>query len=467
MRITADLHIHSRFSMAASARLTLPWLDRWARIKGIDLLGTGDCCHPRWLEELGEQLEEAGDGLYTLKEEARRAFDARSGEEAPLPGRRNSGGPAFPLFVLSAEISTVYKRGDRTRKVHHLVLLPGFKAAGAFQKALGRLGNISSDGRPVLGIDSRELLALLLDTAGGAILIPAHIWTPWFSLLGSKSGFDSLEECYGSDLSAEVPAIETGLSSNPPMNWALGSLDRFSIISNSDAHSPDKLGREATVFDMDLSYPSLCSALRKGAVFPGIIETIELFPQEGKYYHDGHRKCGISLGPGEAGGGICPVCGKALTRGVLGRVLELADRPLGESLPRFPAGTNRRPYRSLIPLKELLAELLQSGAASKKVGAAYAALIETAGPELFLLAEMPLEEIRKLRCPGLAMSGLAMSGPFNPRLPRSGFSGPGSFGELLEEAVRRMRSGELFISPGYDGKYGRIRAFSPDSGEPL
>jgi uncharacterized protein (TIGR00375 family) len=440
MRIIADLHIHSHFSLAASARLTAPWLERWARIKGIGLLGTGDCVHPRWLEELREQMEEAGEGLYSLKEGVRRDFESHIGEELPLPGRGDVSVP-FPRFVLSAEISTIYTRDAKTRKVHHLILLPDFKAAGAFQRALGRIGNVSSDGRPTLKLDSRELLALLLDTDPRSVLIPAHIWTPWFSVLGSKSGFDSLEECYGGDLSALIPAIETGLSSDPPMNWTLSSLDRFSIISNSDAHSPDKLGREATVFDMDLSYPSLRSALenRRGEpAFPGIIETIELFPQEGKYYHDGHRKCGICLGPGEAGpaGKICPVCGKALTRGVLGRVLELADRPLGKSPFPVPAGTNRRPYRSLIPLQELLAELLYSGIASKKTGKAYTALIEKAGPELFLLSEMPLGDIRSLRCSGLS-------------------------GELLGEALARMRSGELFINPGHDGKYGLIRVFPP------
>jgi uncharacterized protein (TIGR00375 family) len=460
MRITADLHIHSHFSLAASARLTPPWLERWAWIKGIKLLGAGDCTHPRWLAELREQLEEAEEGLYVLKGEIRRAFDARFGEELPLPGRgageSPSGGPLLsqgnpqgdiPRFVLSAEVSAVYKREGRTRKVHHLILFPDFKAAEAFQRVLGRRCNTASDGRPVLGIDSRELLALLLDTDRRAVLIPAHIWTPWFSVLGARSGFDSVEECYG-DLAAAIPAIETGLSSNPAMNWALSSLDRFSIISNSDAHSPEKLGREATVFDMDLSYPSLRSALEDGnggPAFPKIIETIELFPQEGKYYCEGHRKCGVCRAPGEIagrrevpGGGksgeICPVCGKALTRGVMSRVLELADRPISAGVP-----AGRRPYRSLIPLKELLGELLQSGPASKKVARAYTGLIGEAGPEFFFLLEMPLGEIQRLRCPGLS-------------------------GELLGEAVARMRSGKLFISPGYDGNYGVIRVFPPDRG---
>jgi superfamily I DNA/RNA helicase/PHP family Zn ribbon phosphoesterase len=470
MRIIADLHIHSHFSRATSAKLTPPWLERWARIKGIDLLGTGDCTHPRWLAELREQLTEAGEGVYTLKEDVRRVFDRGPARVEAPPG------PEFappPRFVLTGEISTIYKKGDKTRKVHHLVILPDFKAAGAFQTALERRGNISSDGRPILGLDSRELLALLLDTDPRALLIPAHIWTPWFSALGAQGGFDSIEECYG-DLASQIPAVETGLSSNPPMNWALSSLDRFSIISNSDAHSPDKLGREATVFDMDLSYPSLraalgdCRAPEAGAReiagtgahgagssgapgveagAPGVIETIEFFPQEGKYHYDGHRKCGVYLSPGEAvrAGGLCPVCGKVLTRGVMGRVLELADRPVEETAPcppvtcpPGPAG-NRRPYRSLIPLREILGELLETGAASKKVNAAYTALIEKAGPELFILMDMPLGETKKLRCPGLS-------------------------GDLVAEALARMRAGEVAISPGYDGEYGVIRAFPPGQG---
>jgi uncharacterized protein (TIGR00375 family) len=436
MRIIADLHIHSRFSRATSAKLTPPSLERWARIKGINLLGTGDCTHPRWLAELREQLTEAEEGLYSLRGEVRAAFDAGPALAEGLPNP----GEAPVRFVLTGEISTIYKRGDKTRKVHHLIILPDFKAAASFQIALDRIGNTGADGRPILGIDSRDLLALLLDTDERAVLIPAHIWTPWFSALGARSGFDSIGECYG-DLSSRIPAVETGLSSNPPMNWALSSLDRFSIISNSDAHSPEKLGREATVLEMALSYPSFRAALGTGGAGPagsGIVETIEFFPQEGKYHYDGHRKCGCCPDPetAAAAGGICPVCGKPLTRGVMGRVLELADRPVTEGAPCPPGseGTNRRPYRSLIPLKELLGELLETRPASGKAAAAYAGLIEKTGNELSLLSDMPLGEIEKLTCPGLS-------------------------GELLGRAVARMRSGEVTITPGYDGEYGIIRAF--------
>jgi uncharacterized protein (TIGR00375 family) len=445
MRIIADLHLHSRFSRATSPRLNPSFLERWARIKGLHLVGTGDCTHPRWLAELREQLEEREEGLYALKKKVRRDFDSGPALAEGLPNPGGGSGEFSPRFVLTGEISTIYKGGDKTRKVHHLVLLPDFKAAASFQTRLEKVGNILSDGRPIIGIDSRDLLSLLLETDERAILVPAHIWTPWFSALGAKSGFDSIGECYR-DLTDRIPAVETGLSSNPPMNWALESLDRFSIISNSDAHSPDKLGREGTVFEMPLSYPGLGDALwqrrrgpaPKGDGRPRIIETIEFFPQEGKYHYDGHRKCGYYGSPGEAAArnGLCPVCGKPMTRGVMGRVLELADRPVDESAPCPPGSgkTNRRPYRSLIPLREMLGELLETGAASKKAMAAYTALIEKGGSEFSLLMDMAPGEIGGLSCPGLP-------------------------GELLAGAVMRMRSGQVFIEPGYDGEYGVIRVF--------
>ncbi|MDR3145657.1 MAG: UvrD-helicase domain-containing protein [Treponema sp.] len=433
MRIRADLHIHSRYSRATSSKLTPPYLERWARIKGIELLGTGDCTHPLWLGELREQLEDAEPGLYTLKESLRPAFDAGPTLAEGLP-RLGNGQTPLPRFILTGEISTIYKREGRTRKIHHLIILPDFKAAAAFQAALeGHGGNIRSDGRPILGIDSRDLLAMLLDTDDRALLIPAHIWTPWFSALGANSGFDSIEECYG-ELASRIPAVETGLSSNPPMNWAVRSLDRFAIISNSDAHSPDKLGREGTVFDMDYSFASFRAAVGSP------LETIEFFPQEGKYHYDGHRSCGICLSPEAAAAaeGLCPVCRRPLTRGVMGRVLELADSPVDESAPckQEDAAGNRRPWRALIPLKEILGELLETGPASRKVEALYGGLIEKSGSELSLLADAEQGEIEALRLPGLS-------------------------GKLLAGAIARMRSGRVFISPGYDGVYGKIRVFRP------
>lgn len=440
MRVIADLHIHSRFSRATSPRLTLPHLDRWARIKGINLVGSGDCTHPAWLSELREQLEPAEEGFFTLKENVRREFDAGEALVMGLPKPPNP--PASPRFVLTGEVSTIYKSGDKTRKVHHLLILPDFTAAIRFQTLLERHGKITSDGRPILGIGSRELFSLLLEADERALLIPAHIWTPWFSAMGAKSGFDSIEECYG-DLAPRIFAVETGLSSNPPMNWAVSALNRFSIISNSDAHSPEKLGRECTIFNMDMSLSALSAALHVDSDSARVDATIEFFPQEGKYHYDGHRKCGVFLTPEEAlaQAGICPVCHKPLTRGVMRRVMELAAGVVDETLPCPPEKaekSNQRPYYSLIPLKELLGELLETGVNSKKVEAAYHALIEKAGPELPLLMETPLDTIERLRCPDVA-------------------------GETLAAALKRMRDGHVSIQPGYDGEYGVIRAFPPKS----
>ena len=384
-------------------------------------------------------MEDAEEGFYVLKKEERDSFDAGPAlmEGLPRPAAK------IPRFVLSGEIATIYKKDGKTRKIHHVVILPNFRAAAAFNARLEKIGgNIRSDGRPILGIDSRDLLALLLEADERAMLIPAHIWTPWFSALGAKSGFDSIAECYG-DLTGHIPAIETGLSSNPPMNWALKSLDSFSIISNSDAHSPDRLGREATIFEMEISYSSLRKALSPCSA--GITGTIEFFPQEGKYHYDGHRNCGVSLGPEQAASVnyLCPVCGKVLTRGVMGRVLELADQPVDEEAKCPPEyqGTNRRPCHSLIPLRELTAELLGTGAASKKTETAYYRLIEKGGSEFSILLNMDRSGLEQLKIPGLS-------------------------GEMLARAIMKMRAGEVFVSPGYDGEYGSIRVFArrPESG---
>ncbi|MCL2479464.1 MAG: UvrD-helicase domain-containing protein, partial [Treponema sp.] len=446
MKVIADLHIHSRFSRATSERLTPSCLDRWARIKGIQLLGTGDCTHLEWLKILRDELDDAEPGFYTLKEKVRDAFDGGQALSEELP---NPNIDQAVRFVLTGEISTIYKQGEKTRKVHHVVILPDFRAAAAFQLSLEKIGNIRSDGRPILGIDSGSLLAMLLDSDENSMLIPAHIWTPWFSALGAKSGFDSIEECYG-DMSQYIFSVETGLSSNPPMNWALKSLDKFSIVSSSDAHSPDKIGREATIFDMEMSYGSfyfsfimneflrrnMPDSIKKHP--PGILGTIEFFPQEGKYHYEGHRNCRVCMGPQESSDRdhVCPVCGKKLTPGVMGRVQELADRPVDENAKFVEnTGPNCRPYYSLIPLRELLAELYGTGAASKKVESAYRTLIENAGPEFSILMDMAPADIEKL-----------------------------SPVKDLGQAIERMRSGEVFISPGYDGEYGVIRTFSP--GEP-
>jgi uncharacterized protein (TIGR00375 family) len=436
MRLVADLHIHSRFSLATSSKLTATRLEKWARIKGIDLLGTGDCTHPTWLAELADQLQPVEEGLFSLKPAVRKEFNER---EALAEGLPDTGSDSEVRFVLTGEICTIFSRGGKTRKVHHLVILPDFTAAAAFQTRLARVAKIESDGRPILGLDSRDLFEMLLEADDRSILVPAHIWTPWFSALGGRSGFDSIDECY-LDLAPRIGAIETGLSSNPPMNWAVSALDRFAIISNSDAHSPEKLGREATLIDMELSFAGLADALSLGGGRGSVAGTVEFFPQEGKYHYDGHRACGVVLPPEESGanGGKCPVCGKPLTPGVLGRVCELADQTVDEAAPcpADSAHTNRRPYRSLIPLKELLSELLDSGEGSKKVTVAYGALVEHAGSEFGLLLDKTEKEIEALRAPGVS-------------------------GELLAQAVARMREGRISVKPGYDGEYGEIRVFAP------
>src|SRR5215218_9441002 len=306
----ADLHIHSRFSRACSRDLTLPNLAWWSRRKGIALLGTGDFTHPAWFDHLRDSLEPAGPGLFKLSDDQEAEITRR------LPGSLQASCPA--RFMLSVEISTIYKRDDRTRKVHHLIYMPDFAAAARFNTALGRIGNLTADGRPILGLDSRDLLEIALESGG--YLVPAHIWTPWFSALGSKSGFDAIADCYA-DLAEHITAVETGLSSDPAMNWRVSSLDKYRLVSNSDAHSPAALAREATLFTGAPDY----FAVKDGRGFAG---TLEFFPEEGKYHADGHRVCGVNWEPARTRehGGRCPECGKPLTVGVQSRVEDLADR---------------------------------------------------------------------------------------------------------------------------------------------
>ncbi len=310
----ADLHIHSRFSRATSKEGDPEHLRLWAQRKGIRVVGTGDFTHPDWRRELEEKLEEAGDGLYRLKKEYRlEDWQACGGEE--------------PIFVVSGEISSIYKKNGKMRKVHNVILLPGLEEADRLAARLEAIGNIHSDGRPILGLDCRDLLEILLDTCPEGMLIPAHIWTPHFSLLGAFSGFDTVEECFG-DLTLYVHAVETGLSSDPPMNWRLSMLDDFQLVSSSDAHSPAKLGREATLFDGEPSWQGLKKGIETG---DGLGGTIEFYPEEGKYHMDGHRKCHLCLTPAQTKqfGGRCPVCGKKITIGVYHRAEELADRRRG------------------------------------------------------------------------------------------------------------------------------------------
>ncbi|MFG2056278.1 UvrD-helicase domain-containing protein [Micromonospora sp. NPDC048930] len=414
----ADLHIHSKYSRACSRDLTLPNLGWWARRKGIGVLGTGDFTHPAWYDHLRETLHPAEPGLYRLSPEAERDIARR------LPPRLASTAEADPVrFMLSVEISTIYKRDDRTRKVHHLIYLPDLDAVARFNAALGRIGNLGSDGRPILGLDSRDLLEITLEASPDGYLVPAHIWTPWFSALGSKSGFDAIADCYA-DLAEHVFAVETGLSSDPAMNWRVGSLDRYQLVSNSDAHSPPALAREATVLNSARDYFAIREALRTG---DGLAGTIEFFPEEGKYHADGHRLCGVNWSPERTreAGGRCPECGKPLTVGVLSRVEELADRPEGHR----PA--HAREVTHLVPLAEILGEINKVGARSKKVEGKLNDLIAALGPELEILTSTPLDEIGRVA------------------------------GEVLAEGIGRLRRGDVRRVPGYDGEYGVITLFDP------
>ena len=369
----SDLHIHSRFSRATSKEGDPEHLDLWARKKGIHLVGTGDFTHPQWREELKEKLEPEGNGLYKLKKE----YQIR---DAMTPDSIE------PRFVVTGEISSIYKKNDKTRKVHNLLLLPGLEEADRLSARLEEIGNIHSDGRPILGLDCRDLLEILLETVSEGILVPAHIWTPHFAMFGAFSGFDTVEECF-EDLTPHIHAVETGLSSDPPMNWRVSALDRFQLISNSDAHSPGKLGREANLMDTELSYEGLLKAIQTGE---GLEGTIEFFPEEGKYHYDGHRKCHLCLSPAQTKEyqGRCPVCGRKLTIGVEHRVEELADRPRGF------VRKNAKAFESLMPLPELIAQATGHSAASARTEKIYGEMLKNLGPEFEILRSVPVEDIQ-------------------------------------------------------------------------
>ncbi len=421
MKFIADLHIHSRFSRATAKNLDFENLYIAARLKGITVVATGDFTHPGWLSEIRENLVPAGAGLFRLRED----LAAECEKRLNIPDN----GPV--RFILSTEISNIYKKNGATRKLHHLVFMPDIEAVERFNARLSDIGNLKSDGRPILGLDSRNLLEIALETTDESFLIPAHIWTPWFSLFGSKSGFDTIRECF-EDLSPHIFAAETGLSSDPPMNWRVTDLDNITLVSNSDAHSPANLGREANLFNTELSYPAIREALETGnpEAFGG---TLEFYPEEGKYHHDGHRKCGVNLSPQETikHNGICPVCGHPMTLGVLYRVEQLARRPEGEKPPKT------YPFYSIIPLAEILGEIVNTGPKSKKVEKALRAAIETLGPELSILHHLPVGEIDGAGIP------------------------------LLAEAVHRMRDGRVHVTAGFDGEYGKVRIFTPDERDQL
>ena len=421
MKFIADLHIHSKYSRATAKNLDLENIYYAAQIKGVRVVGTGDFTYPAWIDEIESKLEETEPGLFSLKKQIAKDIDKTIPETCRNPVR----------FILQTEISNIYKKDDRVRKNHNLVYFPDIKSVKKFNAKLDAIGNIKSDGRPILGLDAADLLSIMLDINDKGFFVPAHIWTPWFSMFGSKSGFDSIEECFGS-LKEHIFAVETGLSSDPPMNWRIEDLDDVRLISNSDAHSPGYLGRNASVFDTTLSFSHIRQALEKNDLekYQG---TLDMYPHQGKYHYDGHRKCNICLNPATTAqiDGICPECGRKVTYGVLNRVQELATRPEGY-MPE-----NRHGFKSIIPLADILSEIFEVGPKTKKVAGYYNRAIETLGPELGILLDKSVEEIETANVP------------------------------LLAEAVMKMRTGDISIDPGYDGEYGKVNLFSRQEKEQL
>ena len=426
MKFIADLHIHSKFSRATSKEMCLEELDRWADDKGILVMGTGDFTHPQWFREIKEKLEPAESGLFKLKKELK---------QETIKGTR-----AETRFLLSVEISSIYSKNGKTRRIHNIIFAPDIETAEKINNKLSLRGNIKSDGRPILGLDAEELAKIVFSVNPEAVIIPAHAWTPWFSLFGSMSGFDSLEECFGK-MSDKIFAVETGLSSDPAMNWRLSALDDLALISNSDSHSLQRIGREANIFDTVLSYSGIMEAIKNGSpkkraeseeARKKFVATVEFFPEEGKYHYDGHRACGIVWPPKETKKhkGICPKCRKPVVIGVLNRVNKLADRKeisIGQNYYR--SFETRVPYYRAVPLDEIISEAMGIGPTSKKVKAKYKELIKKFGNELKILLEIQPEQLEEIN------------------------------EKKIAEALRRFRLGNIEIQPGYDGEYGVVKIF--------
>ncbi len=395
----ADLHIHSKYSRATSPQMNVKTLSEYAKIKGITLLGTGDFTHYLWLEELKKNLKDSGNGLYEYN---------------------------GTNFMLTGEISTIYSKNGKVRKIHTVIFVPSFKVAEKINSALAGYGNIAHDGRPILGMDVKDLTEVLFGISRDVFIVPAHIWTPWFSLFGSKSGFDLIEDCF-EEYSKDIHALETGLSSDPSMNWRCSRLDRFNLISNSDSHSPQKIGREANVFEADMSYDAIINAL-KVKDNKKFLRTIEFFPEEGKYHYDGHRNCEVRLTPEETkkNKGICPVCGKPVTVGVMNRVDELADRPEGF----VPEGAV--PYKRTVPLAQIISDVLGVGENSKAVDKEYTSIVPGVGTEFEVLTQVPNEELLR-------------------KVPQK-----------IAKAIINVRKGNVNILPGYDGEYGKVEVLNKE-----
>jgi uncharacterized protein (TIGR00375 family) len=406
MKYVADLHLHSKFSRATSKSLELEEIFKWAKYKGINLVGTSDATHPFWFAQIKEKLEEDGSGFLKLK----------SAKE------KNA-----PRFVISSEISLIYSKAGRVRKIHLVLLYPSVKSAQAVNQKLTTIGNLYSDGRPILGLDSEQLVQIVWEIEPEIVVVPAHIWTPWFSLFGSNSGFDSLEECFGK-FSENIFALETGLSSDPSMNWRLSAIDRLSLVSSSDAHSAPNLMREATVFEMEKpSFAEMVKILKNKDAKR--LSTLEFFPEEGKYHFDGHRNCNVVLSPKESlkNNNICPVCKRPLTVGVMQRVEKLADRDEGFTSEKFPS------YKSIVPLMEIIAKSIGVEKTSKAVYSQYLDLVTTVGSEFEILLEMPLDKM--------------------------------AIDEKIKQGIELVRSGKIKVEPGYDGVFGKVDIFGGDEAQ--
>lgn len=394
-------------------------LTKWGQLKGIQVMGTGDFTHPRWFKELQERLEPAEPGLYKLGTKFAKEIQAQVPTSCQTDMR----------FVPTVEVSCIYKKNDHVRKMHVIIVSPKLEYAQHIGEQLGKIGNIKHDGRPILGLDAKRLLEIVLDVSEDNLFIPAHAWTPHFSVFGSQSGFDSLTEAFD-ELTPHIYAIETGLSSDPAMNWRLSALDNIALISNSDAHSAKKLGREANVFNTELSYTAIAQAIKTNDLTT-FESTIEFYPQEGKYHLDGHRTCQVRLEPAETKKlkGLCPECGKSVIVGVQHRVDDLADRADKTIRSAKARPKNARPFHNIIPLPEIIAEVVQKGVNTKTVDTIYFPLLKALGNEFHILLEAPIQDIA------------AHSSP------------------MVAEAVRRMRDGKVHIAAGYDGEFGTIKIF--------
>ncbi|MFA5105153.1 MAG: endonuclease Q family protein [Candidatus Margulisiibacteriota bacterium] len=397
MKFAADLHLHSKYSRATSKDMGLESICQWAKWKGLSVVGTGDFTHPLWFSELKKKLKDDGSGLF---------------------------GYNGIKYMLTTEVCNIFHDKDKLRKIHTMIFAPSFEAAAKINKELGRFADLMSDGRPIFSLHAKKMAEIAFSVSNECVLVPCHIWTPHFSLFGSNNGFDSIGECFG-EYCRNIFAAETGLSSDPAMNWRVSALDRIALISNSDAHSPSKLGREANVFDTDLSYKGIISAL-KAKDPKRFLYTVEFFPEEGKYHYDGHRNCKVCLSPKDTRKKKkkCPQCGKQLTPGVLSRVEELADREEGFKPERSI------PFKNLVPLIEIIAEAYDKGTDTAYVRNEYIKALSSGGSELDMLVDRPLEELATFIPP------------------------------IIVEGIKRVREGKVAISPGYDGQYGEIKIFN-------